>query len=121
MPSYRAIVHSWSVDCVDVKKIKYNPNQIKIQTEEKVSYLVDTIEEIGFLPTIIVDENFVILDGHAVFMAVEVLELKQIPVIILKDFSEREKELLIYAACETSHMIQWQQSNVRNPWEVKHV
>jgi len=109
------------IKVVKVADLKHNPNHLKIQTEEKVVYLIHTIDEIGYYPTIIVDENLTILDGHAVFMAVEALGFNEIPVIIIENASEREKELFMYAACDTAHMIQWQQSNIRNPWEVKHV
>ncbi len=117
----KLFLHPSHLNLVEVNKLVPNKNHIKIQTKEKVSYLIKTIDEIGYLPTIVVDEKMTILDGHAVYMALQAMEFPMAFVIVVEGMSEKEKELFMHAACDTAHMIQWQESNIRNPWEVKHV
>lgn len=77
---------SWDIENI----IPYEKNA-KIHDDEQISKMANIIDEIGFVNPIIVDENGVILAGHGRRLAALHLKLKKIPVIVVKDLTEKQK------------------------------
>lgn len=82
---------------MEIKKIKiskiksnsYNPNKM---TEEKYKELLEEIKHLGRIPKpLIIDTNYIIIDGEHTYKASKELKLKELPCEIVKadDFEKR--------------------------------
>lgn len=63
----------------------------RIHTEEQTKRIAKSITEFGFNQPIVVDENNIILVGHGRLLAAKELNLKEVPVLQIKDLSETKK------------------------------
>ncbi|VHX79990.1 DNA methylase N-4/N-6 domain-containing protein [Clostridioides difficile] len=70
----------------DIKPYENNPRN----NHDAVEKVVNSIKEFGFNNPITVDKNNVIVTGHTRYEASKILNLKQVPSIILKDLTEEE-------------------------------
>ena len=77
---------------IKINKIKpnsYNPNKM---TEKKYKELVEEIKHLGKIPKpLIIDTNYIIIDGEHTYKASKELKLKEVPCEIVKadDFEKR--------------------------------
>ncbi|MGX9755711.1 ParB N-terminal domain-containing protein [Clostridioides difficile] len=70
----------------DIKPYQNNP-RINDNAIEKV---VNSIRDFGFNNPITIDKSNIIVTGHTRYEASKILNLKQVPCIILKDLTEEE-------------------------------
>ncbi|MCC0752016.1 ParB N-terminal domain-containing protein [Clostridioides sp. ZZV13-5731] len=70
----------------DIKPYQNNP-RINDNAIEKV---VNSIRDFGFNNPITIDKSNIIVTGHTRYEASKILDLKQVPCIILKDLTEEE-------------------------------
>jgi len=77
---------------IEISKIKpnsYNPNRM---TEEKYKELVEEIKHLGRIPKpLIIDTNYIIIDGEHTYKASKELKLKEAPceIVEVDDFEKR--------------------------------
>ena len=64
----------------------------RIHSQTQIDRIAKSIKDFGFNQPIIIDENNVILVGHGRLLAAKVLELKEVPVVQLKELSEDKKK-----------------------------
>ena len=83
-----------------------NKNSIQMQTSkiqpyefnnrnhsaEQIELIAKSIKEFGFNQPIVIDETNTVLVGHGRLLAAQKLELKECPVVVLKDLSETQKK-----------------------------
>jgi ParB family transcriptional regulator, chromosome partitioning protein len=74
---------------VSLLKLKPYFNNPRLNAKS-VQMLEQAIARYGFLVPITVDEDYVIITGHSRFTAAKKLGLAKVPIIVLKDLSERE-------------------------------
>lgn len=75
----------------DIEKVIPYENNAKIHDAEQINKLANIIDEFGFIQPIIVDENGVILAGHGRRLAAIQLKLKKVPIIVVRDLTEKQK------------------------------
>lgn len=73
--------------------IPYDLNS-KSHPESQINLIARSIEEFGFKTPILVDENYVIIQGHGRRLASLKLNLDKVPVIVAKDLSKEQVKAL---------------------------
>ena len=74
------------VDITKIKPYKNNPRN----NEPAIEGVANSIKEFGFKVPIVVDKDYVIINGHTRYYASQTLGLKRVPVIIADDLDEEK-------------------------------
>jgi DNA modification methylase len=84
--------------------LKPHPNNVRHHSGEQIRRLAESIKQFGFTSPVLIDENDVILAGHARVLAAKKLGLSQIPVIMLRGLSEIKKRAYVLADNKIAEM-----------------
>ena len=95
-------VQSWSID----KPSPYGRNPRKI-SDKAVDKVAASIKEFGFRQPIVVDENGIIIVGHARLLAAQRLGLKKVPVHVAEGLSEVQARAYRLADNRTGEEASW--------------
>jgi len=79
---------------LQLDKIKPYSKNAKTHPEEQVQLIANSIKEFGFRTPIVVDENFVIIQGHGRRLASLSLGLNTVPCIIADELSKEQVKML---------------------------
>ena len=79
---------------LDINKIKPYGKNAKTHPDEQVQLIANSIKEFGFKTPIVVDENFVIIQGHGRLKASHSLGLKTVPCIVADELSKEQVKML---------------------------
>mgnify|MGYP002682148724 CR=1 FL=1 len=82
-----------SIIMVPIEQIIPYEQNVKIHRSVQVRKVANSIESYGWDQPIVVDEGMVIIKGHARLAAAQLLELREVPVIVRTDLTEEEKRL----------------------------
>jgi hypothetical protein len=66
-------------------------------TKKQIAQIARSIEQLGFISPIIVDENNVILAGHGRWLAAKQLGLEVVPIAVVRGLSELQKRAYLLA------------------------
>ncbi|CZR99607.1 Nucleoid occlusion protein [Clostridioides difficile] len=88
----------------DIKPYANNPRN----NEQAIGKVVNSIKEFGFNNPITVDKDYVIVTGHTRYEASKILDLKQVPCLILKDLTEEEIKGYRLADNKTGEFSDWE-------------
>lgn len=80
-----------------VKRLNKYKNNSRKHSKEQIEQIKKSIEEFGFTNPIIVDENNMILAGHARFSAAKKLNMKEVPCLVLSGLSDVQKKAYVIA------------------------
>ena len=79
---------------LDINKIKPYSKNAKTHPDEQVQLIANSIKEFGFKTPIVVDANFVIIQGHGRLKASHSLGLKTVPCIVADELSKEQVKML---------------------------
>ncbi len=79
---------------LEIDKLKPYDKNAKTHPEEQVRLIANSIKEFGFKTPVLVDENFVIIQGHGRRLASISLGLKTVPCVIADDLSKEQVKML---------------------------
>lgn len=88
----------------DIKGYKNNP---KIHDKKQVAKIADSIKEFGFTNPILLDEKHEIIAGHGRVMAAKLLNMSQVPAIILSHLTEAQKKAYRIADNKLTEIGRW--------------
>lgn len=91
---------------VPIGKIVPYPNNPR-KNDNAVQAVADSIKECSYVQPIIVDEKMVILAGHTRLKALELLGVKEVPVIIFPGLSDQAKKKYRYLDNKTGEAATW--------------
>ena len=80
-----------------VSELKPHPKNVRAHPAKQINLLVKSIKQFGVTNPPLIDENDVILAGHARVLAVEKACLNEVPVVVLRGLSEAEKRAYVLA------------------------
>jgi ParB/RepB/Spo0J family partition protein len=80
-----------------IDDIKLNPFNPREHPDEQVAELARSIQAFGFTQPLLVDENGVLIAGEGRILAARVLELPEVPVLVIEHLTEEEKRLYVIA------------------------
>lgn len=95
------------VEHVSVENLKPNSRNAKQHPERQISLLRENINELGFINPLIVDENNIILAGHARWETAKRLELEYVPVVRLTHLSPAQKRAAAIADNKLAELGAW--------------
>ena len=81
--------------------------------EKTVEALVELISKVGFNVPIVVDEELVIIKGHARLRAAKRLEMETIPCIVAKGLSDEQKRIDRIADNKVQELTKWNEEELR--------
>ena len=87
-----------------------HPNNVRTHSGEQIRRIIESIKEFGFTNPVLVDENDVILAGHARTAAAKKLGLAKIPVRVLSGLSEAKKRAYVLADNKIAEMAGYDRS-----------
>jgi DNA modification methylase len=90
-------MHSRELETRKLGAIKPHPKNARTHPAKQISRLVESINQFGFTSPLLVDENNVILAGHARWQAARQAGLKVVPVIVIRSLSEAKKRAYVLA------------------------
>ena len=79
---------------LELSKLKPYENNAKTHPKEQVQLIANSIKEFGFRTPILVDEDFIIIQGHGRRLASIELGLKSIPCVIADNLSKEQVKML---------------------------
>jgi len=72
-------------------------NNARIHSPSQIAQIAASIKEFGFTAPILIDENNMIIAGHGRLAAAKLLQLTEVPCIILNDLSDSQKRAYVIA------------------------
>ena len=78
-------------------QLKPYKNNSRTHTEENISQIAKSIKKWGWTMPILVDENDVIMAGHARYEAAKKIGLKEAPCLTVSDWSDEQKKSYVIA------------------------
>lgn len=80
-----------------LEDLKVYENNTKIHTDEQIEQIKKSIEKVGFLDPVGIDENGMIIEGHGRYLAAKKIGMKEIPCVELLGLDETQKRVYIIA------------------------
>jgi len=88
------------------KLIPYARNS-RVHSTEQIAQIAASIQEWGFTVPILIDEKNTLIAGHGRLLAAQKLELKKIPVMIAKGWSDAQKRAYVIADNKLAINAEW--------------
>lgn len=83
------------VEKISIDKLQLNQDNTRIHGEVQIKEFRKSIEQFGIIRPIVVDENFVILCGNGLYLALKSMDYKEVDVIVMKGLTENQKKKLL--------------------------
>jgi ParB-like chromosome segregation protein Spo0J len=80
-----------AIELVAIDAVKRNPRNAKRHPEQQILLIAENIRKFGVNHPLLIDENNVLIGGHARLAAAELLNLQAVPAIRLSNLSAQEK------------------------------
>jgi ParB-like chromosome segregation protein Spo0J len=90
-------MHWRQLEFQKIGAIKPHPKNARTHPAKQIRPLVESINQFGFTSPLPVDENNVILAGHARWQAAKEAGLKVVPVIVIQGLSDAKKRAYVLA------------------------
>ena len=94
------------IQLIDIEKIKPYDNNPR-HNEKAVEGVANSIKEFGFKVPIVVDKDYVIINGHTRLLASQRLGLKQVPVIVADDLTPEQVTKYRLADNKVGELADW--------------
>ncbi len=102
------IVERWSIG-----KLKPNPGNARTHPTKQIALLSTAILEFGFLVPIVVDDDGMVLAGHARLAAAKALDLQEVPVLRVSEMTEEKRRLFVLADNKLAQLAGWDEDMLR--------
>ncbi len=98
------------IEYVSITKPKPHPRNVRTHPTKQIGRIETSIASFGFINPIIVDENYVILAGHARFEAAKRAGLHVVPVIVVPGLSDAKKRTYLLGDNKLAEQAGWDRS-----------
>lgn len=95
------------IDYVAIDQIKGDPRNARMHSQEQLARLESGIRNLGFNNPLILDENNIIIGGHARLSAARKLGLTSLPCIHLRHLTAAQKKALAIGLNRLSELAAW--------------
>lgn len=90
-----------------LNELKHYENNNKIHDEENIKQIAKSIDEFGFTMPILIDENNVIICGHARILGAKQLGYKEVPCIMLDKLDDEQIKAYRVADNKLAELSEW--------------
>jgi DNA modification methylase len=91
----QVVQHSHAL--IPVERIKPNPRNARTHSKKQIRQIARSITEFGFASAVLVDEQNMLIAGHARLEAATVIGMASIPAITIRGLSDAKKRALMLA------------------------
>jgi len=102
MPKKKTKINYVNVD--QMKPYDYNSRK---HSDSQIKQIAKSITEFGFTNPILVDDDFTIIAGHGRIEAAKLLNLKEVPCIIMTGLTDAQKRAYVIADNKISENSEW--------------
>ncbi len=92
---------------VEINKLKPYEKNSRVHSEEQIKQIENAIQEWGWTMPILVDEQYTIIAGHARFTAASNLGIDQVPTLMAKGWTDKQKQAFVIADNRISENSSW--------------
>ena len=92
---------------VNISDLQPYERNSRVHSEIQIEQIKNSINQWGWTIPILVDENYVVLAGHARLEAGKQLNIEQVPCMIAKDWTEQQKQAYIIADNKLAENSTW--------------
>jgi DNA modification methylase len=85
------------ITLVSIRTLRRNSRNVRNHPKKQVRQIASSVQRFGWTYPILIDENGVILAGHGRYEAALLLDLQEVPVIVVAGLSDAEKRALALA------------------------
>lgn len=85
------------IERVPLTKLKFAEKNIRIHTELQIKEFIRSIEMFGQIRPVVVDEDYQILAGNGLAMALQEMGREEVDVLVVRGLSDNEKKKLMIA------------------------
>lgn len=82
---------------VPLSNLKAYENNSRTHSDAQVKQIAGSIEEFGFTNPLLIDEDKNIIAGHGRLAAAKLLDMKEVPVLVLENLTKTQKKALVIA------------------------
>ena len=87
--------------------LRGHPRNARTHPKKQIRQLARSIQQFGFTVPIIIDEDHIILAGHARWLAAQEIGLSRVPVLVLSGLSEAHRRAYLLADNKLSEKAGW--------------
>jgi DNA modification methylase len=109
--AHTIVKHKYYLSPID--DIKLNPHNPREHPDEQVAQLARSIEAFGFTLPLLIDENGVLIAGEGRLLAARVLELPEVPVLVIEHLTDQEKLLYLVADNQLTLNSNWDEQKLQ--------
>src|SRR6516225_9237967 len=80
-----------------LRKLKPNKRNPRTHSKKQITQVANSIIHFGWTYPILVDDDFIIICGHARYEAAKELGLKNVPIVVMSGLSDAQKRALALA------------------------
>ena len=116
-PEPAAPLRHWPADQVErwsIERLKTHASNPRLHSEADLGKIAASILKWGWTMPVLVDEQGELISGHARLRAAIILELKSIPVIVARGWSEDEKRAYRVADNQLAARASWDPERLRD-------
>lgn len=85
------------IECRSVSGLKPYPYNARVHSKKQIAQIAKSIEQFGFTNPILVDDQSMILAGHGRLAAAMLLNMKEVPCVVLSKMSAAQKRAYVLA------------------------
>jgi hypothetical protein len=100
-------IAAMAVESVAIEAVKRNPRNAKQHPEHQILLIAENMRKFGVNHPLLIDENNVLIGGHARLAAAELLKLPTMPVIRLSNLSAQDKRAVALSDNKLSELGTW--------------
>jgi len=95
------------VKLISSELLKPNPRNTRTHSRRQIRQIANSILTYGFTVPVLADEKLVLLAGHGRFEAAKLLDIRELPTIVLDGLSEAKKRALLIADNKIAENAGW--------------
>lgn len=100
------------IETVRTGSLKPNPRNARTHSKKQISQIAASIQQYGWLGTIIVDDTGMIVAGHGRWLAAKKLGLREVPIIKAKFLSDEDRRAFALADNKIAELAGWDEDLV---------
>ncbi len=92
---------------VDISKLQKYEKNSRVHSEEQIKQIESAIQEWGWTMPILIDDDYIIIAGHARYTAAVNLGLDKVPTLMAKGWTDQQKQAFVIADNRISENSSW--------------
>ncbi len=97
---------------VSLNKLKPHPKNARTHSKKQIRQIADSIQRFGFTNPILIEESNLVLAGHGRLAAAQLLELDEVPTLVLSGLSEAQKRAYLLADNKLAEKAGWDRATL---------